>query len=107
MFQALKHRCADLKALTAAAEALLLGNLDKAVHGSDAEAEVMGKQAKSLACSVYFRVAEESLQLHGGIGMTSEHVCHRFLKRALLNAQLGRPNGSYDLDIAASTLNGI
>jgi alkylation response protein AidB-like acyl-CoA dehydrogenase len=107
MFQALKHRCADLKALTAAAEALLVENLNKAEHSCDAEAEVMGKQAKSLACSVFFRVAEESLQLHGGIGMTSEHVCHRFLKRALLNAQLGRPNGSYDLDIAAGTLSGF
>jgi alkylation response protein AidB-like acyl-CoA dehydrogenase len=107
MFQALKHRCADLKALTAAAEALLLENLGKAQHSCDAEAEVLGKQAKSLACSVYFRVAEEAVQLHGGIGMTSEHVCHRFLKRALLNAQLGRPNGSYDLDIAADTLDGL
>jgi alkylation response protein AidB-like acyl-CoA dehydrogenase len=102
MFQALKHRCADLKAMTAAAEALLLENLDKARHGS--EPEIMAKQAKSLACAAYFRVAEESLQLHGGIGMTSEHVCHKFLKRALLNAQLGRPDGSYELDIAASTL---
>lgn len=107
MFQALKHRCADLKALTEAAEALLGENLERAKHCSEAEAEMLGKQAKALACSVYFRVAEEALQLHGGIGMTSEHVCHRFLKRALLNAQLGRPNGSYDLDIAAGTLSGI
>jgi alkylation response protein AidB-like acyl-CoA dehydrogenase len=107
MFQALKHRCADLKALTAAAEALLLDNLNKAKANDDAEAEVLGKEAKSLACSVYSRVAEEALQLHGGIGVTSEHICHRFLKRALLNAQLGRPHASYDLDIAAATLCGV
>jgi len=106
MFQALKHRCADLKALTEAAEALLAENLESAKHCSDAEAEVLGKQAKSFACSAYFRVAEEALQLHGGIGMTSEHVCHRFLKRALLNAQLGRQNASYDLDIAVGILDG-
>lgn len=107
MFQALKHRCADLKALTEAAEALLLENLSRAKDSSDAEAEVLAMQAKSLACGAYFRVAEEAVQLHGGIGMTSEHVCHRYLKRALLNAQLGRQHGSYDLDIAAGILSGL
>ena len=33
---------------------------------------------------------EEALQLHGGIGMTAEHLCHRYLKRALLDEHLGR-----------------
>jgi alkylation response protein AidB-like acyl-CoA dehydrogenase len=107
MFQALKHRCADLKTLAAAAEALLLDNLNKAKHSTDTEAEVLGKQAKSLACSVYSRVAEEALQLHGGIGVTAEHICHRFLKRALLNAQLGGPIASYELDIAAAALSRV
>ena len=104
MFQALKHRCADLKALTCAAEALLddsLGRLD-AVDGPDAA--LLSLQAKSFATSAYARVAEEALQLHGGIGMTAEYSCHLFLKRALLNVQLGRSNDCCDLDIAASTL---
>jgi alkylation response protein AidB-like acyl-CoA dehydrogenase len=64
----------------------------------------MGKTVKSLACSVYSRVAEEALQLHGGIGMTSEHPCHLFLKRALLNEHLGGRCDSYELDIAAGLL---
>ncbi len=106
LFQALKHRCADLKAFTSAAEALLLdslGRLGDQIGGP--EAERMGKTVKSLACSVYSKVAEEALQLHGGIGMTSEHPCHLFLKRALLNAHLGRRCDSYELDIAAGLLN--
>ncbi|AXQ30682.1 acyl-CoA dehydrogenase [Solimonas sp. K1W22B-7] len=101
LFQALKHRCADLKALTAGAQALLADSLGR-VEGrvDDAEAEGLARIAKVHACSVYARVAEEALQLHGGIGMTSEHACHLFLKRALLNEQLGRPRGRDELEIA-------
>ncbi|HSW11880.1 MAG TPA: acyl-CoA dehydrogenase family protein [Solimonas sp.] len=92
-FQALKHRCADLKALTAGAQALLADTLARIGGGiDDAEAEALARTAKHLACSVYARTAEESLQLHGGIGMTAEHACHLFLKRALLNEHLGRGN---------------
>lgn len=105
MFQALKHRCADLKMLTSSAEALLLDSLAR-LDGKtvDAAAETMGKAAKYLACSVYAHVAEEAVQLHGGIGVTSDHSCHLFLKRALLNQHLGRRGDSYELDIAASLL---
>lgn len=105
MFQALKHRCADLKVQTSAAEALLFDSLSR-LDGQNAgtEAETMGKAAKYLACSVYSRVAEEALQLHGGIGMTSDHSCHLFLKRALLNEHLGRRSDTYEVDLAADLL---
>lgn len=91
LFQALKHRCADLKVQISAAQALMLDGIeqaDRAIDGVDAA--LRGRAAKSLACAAYARVAEEALQLHGGIGMTAEHPCHLFLKRALLNEQLGR-----------------
>lgn len=104
LFQALKHRCADLKALSTAAEALLLDNVARAGDRLDTiEAETLGKAAKRLACSAYATVAEESLQLHGGIGMTEEHACHLFLKRALLNEHLGRGD-CYELDLADGLL---
>jgi len=95
LFQALKHRCADLKALIEGADALLADSLGKygpqwEADGVSREAELAGMAARQLACAAYTAVAEEALQLHGGIGMTSEHVCHRFLKRALLNEHLGR-----------------
>ena len=44
---------------------------------------------KAHCCAVYRTVAEEAVQLHGGIGLTSEYPCHVFLKRALLNCALG------------------
>ena len=105
LFQALKHRCADLKTLIAAAEALLLDSLGRLGDSvADAEAELKAETAKYLASSTYAKVAEEALQLHGGIGMAAEHQCHLFLKRALLNEQLGRQDECYALDIADSLL---
>jgi alkylation response protein AidB-like acyl-CoA dehydrogenase len=112
LFQALKHRCADLKALTEGAHALLLDSLGRLENRSkDGEAAVealmMGKAAKQLACSAYATVAEEALQLHGGIGMTAEHDCHLFLKRAMLNEHLGEGLDSYASDLAESLLSGL
>lgn len=103
LFQALKHRCADLKALSEAADALLQQNIARADGLDAADAEALGMAAKRLACSAYATVAEEALQLHGGIGMTEEHGCHLFLKRALLNDQLGRGD-VYEQELAEGLL---
>jgi alkylation response protein AidB-like acyl-CoA dehydrogenase len=104
LFQALKHRCADLKTQVAAAEALLFDSVARIGElASEPRAGVLAQAARSLACAVYARVTEEALQLHGGIGMTAEHGCHLFLKRALLNQQLGRGDAD-DLDVADALL---
>lgn len=108
LFQALKHRCADLKALVEASDALLHDNLGK-ITGNFGSAEIAddaenkGKAAKRLACSAFATIAEEALQLHGGIGMTEEHPCHLFLKRALLSDQLG-DGDNYEMDLADNLL---
>lgn len=104
LFQALKHRCADLKMLSVSAQALLQDTMGRAAEGADDAAAGMAKIAKLHACTVYAQVAEEALQLHGGIGMTAEHACHLFLKRALLNEHLGQGSGRYELDIADALL---
>lgn len=105
MFQALKHRCADLKAAIAAADALLQDALQRSDQQLDSgEAELKAKAARWLAAATFRRVAEEGLQLHGGIGMADEHPCHLFLKRALLTEQLGRGALGYAPDIASGFL---
>ncbi|MEP6546346.1 MAG: acyl-CoA dehydrogenase family protein [Gammaproteobacteria bacterium] len=87
-FQALKHRCADLATEMSASGALLIA-------GCDALSMLQGDWESRAACSrlyageVYRRVTEEAIQLHGGIGFTWEHQCHRYLKRARLNEVLG------------------
>ena len=84
MFQALKHRCADLRIELGAAEALLWSRAaDEGTTTVDIGA------AKVLASEAFSRIAEEAIQLHGGIGLTDEHNCHLFMKRAMLNMQLG------------------
>ncbi len=83
MFQALKHRCADLKTRIVAAEALLWQ------RAADESASIVDLGVtKALANEVYMSMVEEAIQLHGGIGLTEEHNCHLFMKRAMLNAQL-------------------
>jgi alkylation response protein AidB-like acyl-CoA dehydrogenase len=89
MFQALKHRAADLKTKIVAAEALMWSLARKP------EASVVQVGAlKALAADTYAFVTEEAIQFHGGIGLTEEHNCHRFMKRAFLNQNL---SGSSDL----------
>lgn len=90
MFQALKHRCADLKTRIVATEALLWSRArDPNAGPTDFGA------LKSLATDVYQFVTEEAIQLHGGIGLTMEHPCHLFMKRAFLNLALGESSDTW------------
>lgn len=105
MFQALKHRCADSKASIVAAEAMLFDSLRKVgdqLHSSDAE--LKAKSAKLFSTTMFASVAEDCLQLHGGIGMADEHPCHLFLKRALLSEQLSGSGNAYADQIAQDLL---
>lgn len=89
MFQALKHRVADLKTRIVADEALLWS------RAAQSPGDMVGiGTLKALACEDYALVTEEMIQLHGGIGLTNEHQCHLFMKRAMLN---GRLCGSADV----------
>jgi alkylation response protein AidB-like acyl-CoA dehydrogenase len=83
MFQALKHRVADLKTAHAAADALYWSRATSRTTLTEAGA------LKAHATTVAATIAEEAIQLHGGIGLTSDHHCHLFLKRTMLNSALG------------------
>jgi len=84
LFQALKHRVADMKTWLSAAEALFWNR----AADNTAGLQELGA-LKAHATSVYRAIAEDAVQLHGGIGLTMEHHCHLFLKRATLNNALG------------------
>jgi alkylation response protein AidB-like acyl-CoA dehydrogenase len=95
-FQALKHRCADHKIALVASGALVAEAVAK-MAGGDPAAGRYALAAKALATEVYARVAQDAVQLHGGIGYTWEHPCHLYLKRAKLNEQLfGGPTAYLD-----------
>ncbi|MET8001855.1 acyl-CoA dehydrogenase family protein [Nonomuraea glycinis] len=78
-FQAIKHRLADLWLDVVRAKAAAR---NAAAEASEASAAVSAAVAQAWNAGVAVRVAEEALQLHGGIGMTWEHPLHLYLKRA-------------------------
>jgi len=106
MFQALKHRCADLKTTVLAAEALLLEYVAD-IDGSRAEDGVLASGLKSIASSAFRAVAEDAMQLHGGMAMAAEHPCHLYLKRALLNEQLGSQNDACDIVVGRQLVSSL
>lgn len=100
LFQALKHRVADMKTALVAAEALFWARA-----GDDAADAVTMGAMKAHAAGVYRLIAEEAIQLHGGIGLTMEHPCHLFLKRATLNAVLGGDGDQWEEAAGLRALN--
>lgn len=100
LFQALKHRVADMKTALVAAEALFWARA-----GDEATDAVAMGAMKAHAASVYRLIAEEAIQLHGGIGLTMEHPCHLFLKRATLNAVLGGDGDQWEEAAGRRALN--
>lgn len=107
-FQALKHRCANLKTEIATAEALLNDSLSRVATeiGSD-DAVFKGKKAKYLASQTYANVVEDCIQLSGGIGMAQEYPTHLYLKRSMLSEHLGTLGNRYAADIAETFLQNL
>ena len=86
-FQAVKHKCADMRiwvqGITAATYyAAMAVDAGTADHGRAVSV------AKAYASHAINRVAGEALQLHGGIGFTWEHNLHLYLRRARANSLL-------------------
>ncbi|NUW36409.1 acyl-CoA/acyl-ACP dehydrogenase [Nonomuraea sp. SMC257] len=81
-FQAVKHRLADLWLDVVRARAAARAAASGGASGEDGPDPVAVAVAQAWNGGVAVHVAEEALQLHGGIGMTWEHPVHLFLKRA-------------------------
>jgi alkylation response protein AidB-like acyl-CoA dehydrogenase len=80
-FQALKHRLADLwVAITQARAAARYAAACLATDDPDAKVAVA--LAKAYCSEAAVLAAQETVQLHGGIGFTWEHPAHLYLKRA-------------------------
>ena len=80
-FQALKHRLADLwvGVIQARAAARYAATCLASDHPDTAVAVAL---AKATCSDVALKAAQETIQLHGGIGFTWEHPAHLYLKRA-------------------------
>jgi alkylation response protein AidB-like acyl-CoA dehydrogenase len=91
-FQALKHRAADITAQIELNNCLLEQAVEAAGE-DEARAAFWSTACKASVTDAAVFVAQECLQLHGGIGFTWEYDCHLYLKRARLNQALVRDNG--------------
>ena len=80
-FQAIKHRLTDMLVAIELAEAAVL-DAAGADTRSDSEFIVAAATARVLASRAATYAAEESIQVHGGIGFTWEHPLHHYFRRA-------------------------
>ena len=92
-YQALKHRFADMKswleashAMSDAAAAAVAARADNAADLVSAAKAYIGENGVELA--------QECVQLHGGIGVTYEHDLHFFLRRVTLDRMGQRLDGT-------------
>jgi alkylation response protein AidB-like acyl-CoA dehydrogenase len=90
-FQAIKHKLADMYLLVQGAALAVEGAARAVDAGEDARRLVA--VAASYARDAAVQVTGDAIQVHGGIGYTWEHDCHRLFKRAKFDqAFLGDPS---------------
>ena len=80
-YQALKHRMADMYVVVESARAAA-HHAAAALAAGEPDAELAASVAQAYCSDAAVHLAEECVQLHGGIGMTWEHPAHLYLKRA-------------------------
>ena len=80
-FQAIKHKCTDMRILVQGARAATY-YAAMAIDAGTSDASRAASVAKSFTSEGMSRLAGEALQAHGGIGFTWEHDLHLYLRRA-------------------------
>lgn len=94
-YQALKHRCADMKMSLEATHAIA-DDAARAVAADAPDAGLLARAAKAYAATSAVELIQDCTQLHGGIGVTWEHDLHLYLRRAtLLWRSYGTPSELY------------
>lgn len=86
-FQAVKHKCADMR-IWVQASAAATYYAAMALDSGRADVDHAVSVAKAYVSDAVNDVAGEALQLHGGIGFTWEHDLHLYLRRARVNSLL-------------------
>ncbi len=105
-YQAVSHRCAQMLLETEGARSATY----YAAWAADASPEdlpLAASMAKAYASDAGWRVPNESLQVHGGIGFTWEHDLHLFLKRAKVDAAMFGDSRWHRERVAEAILAGV
>jgi alkylation response protein AidB-like acyl-CoA dehydrogenase len=91
VYQAVSHPLADTYVETELARSLAYWAAWCVAEG-DEQTGIATAAAKAYASDAAVAACERSIQIHGGIGFTWEHVLHRYYKRALwIQAYSGYP----------------
>ena len=106
-FQAIQFRLAELYALVESARELSYRAASAASAAKPgADLPLLAAAAKTYCSEVLAKVAAETIQLHGAIGVTWEYDAHRYFKRAHGSGQLfGSPSAQL-AKIAEAVLDG-
>jgi acyl-CoA dehydrogenase len=80
-FQALKHRAARIYIELELSRSVVMAAA-RALDEGNAESAQLVSVAKARLSDAYCHIANEAVQMHGGIGMTDEHDIGFFIKRA-------------------------
>ena len=99
-FQAVKHRLAELLTEVELARSAVY-QAAWAADYSPAELDVAAAIAALWTTDVYQHMAEENIQIHGGIGFTWEHDAHLHLRRAQSAAAMLTPAEDHRAVVAA------
>lgn len=86
-FQAVKHKCADMRMWVQASTAATY-HAAMAFDSGHPSADRAVSSAKAYVSDAVNRATGHALQLHGGIGFTWEHDLHLYLRRARVNSVL-------------------
>jgi alkylation response protein AidB-like acyl-CoA dehydrogenase len=86
-FQAVKHRLADALVAVEHARSVAYHAVWALTDGSDDPALAVSI-AQAMCSAAFTRVANDTIQVHGGIGFTWEHQAHLYYKRAYTDAAL-------------------
>ena len=104
-FQAVKHKLADMLVELESARSAAYYAVS-AVESGSPDLPLAASIAKAYCSTAYYRIAAESIQLHGGIGFTWEHPAHLYFKRAKgSETLLGSP--AYHRELIAQRLTGF
>ena len=86
-FQALQHRMADMLIETELSRSILYHALRVLIHDGPKERALGVSAAKVKIADAAALVGEQAIQLHGGIGVTEEHVIGHYYRRLYVIAR--------------------
>ncbi|WP_305092885.1 acyl-CoA dehydrogenase [Prescottella sp. R16] len=105
-FQAVKHKCALMGIELEKARAVVW-DAASALDKQDATADFASDIAAALVPDAAVRVAQDCIQVHGGVGFTWEHDAHLYYRRALaIRGLLGTREDRIER-VAAPALDGV